>query len=120
MTRRRASLPCVPTRSVGARKGGEMLEFIGKSQRTCDGVSRRTFLSVGSLALGGLTLPGLLRLRAAQSSSAAPRRSVILVWQAGGPSHIDTYDLKPNAPAEIRGEFKPIKTNVPGIVISEH
>jgi hypothetical protein len=97
-----------------------MLEFIGRGPRTCDGVSRRTFLTVGSLALGGLTLPGLLRLRAAQQTSAAPRRSVILIWQAGGPSHIDTYDLKPNAPAEIRGEFKPFKTNVPGIAISEH
>jgi hypothetical protein len=97
-----------------------MLEFIGRGSRTCDGVSRRSFLKVGSLALGGLTLPGLLRLRAAQQSTQAPRRSVILVWLAGGPSHIDTYDLKPNAPAEFRGEFKPIKTNVPGIVIGEH
>jgi hypothetical protein len=96
-----------------------MLEFIGRGHRTCDGVSRRTFLKVGSLALGGLTLPGLLRLRAAEKSS-GPRRSVILVWLAGGPSHIDMYDLKPSAPAEIRGEFKPIATNVPGIQIGEH
>src|SRR5579871_2694243 len=97
-----------------------MLEFIGRGQRTCDGVSRRTFLRVGSLALGGLTLPGLLRLRAADKSSDSPRRSVILIWQAGGPSHLDMYDLKPSAPAEFRGEFKPIRTNVPGIQISEH
>ncbi len=85
-----------------------------------DIVSRRSFLKVGSLALGGLTLPGLLRLRAAQKSTETPRRSVILVWLAGGPSHLDMYDLKPSAPAEIRGEFKPIQTNVPGIVIGEH
>jgi hypothetical protein len=83
--------------------------------------NRRSFLKVGSLALGRLTLPGLLaaRARGAQSPGSY-RKSVILIWQAGGPSHIDMYDLKPNAPAEVRGEFKPISTNVPGIHISEH
>jgi hypothetical protein len=80
--------------------------------------SRRSFLRVGALAVGGLTLPGLLRLRAEQPG--ARKKSVILIWQAGGPSHIDMYDLKPNAPAEVRGEFKPISTNVPGVQISEH
>ena len=98
-----------------------MLDFIGRGQRTCDGVSRRTFLKVGSLALGGLSLPWLLRQRAAAApGSGASRRSVILLWLAGGPSHIDMYDLKPSAPAEIRGEFKPIATNVTGIQIGEH
>jgi hypothetical protein len=83
--------------------------------------NRRAFLKVGSLALGGLTLPGLLAARArGVQSSGSYRKSVILIWQAGGPSHIDMYDLKPNAPAEVRGEFKPISTNVPGIQISEH
>jgi len=82
--------------------------------------SRRGFLQVGGLALGGLTLPGLLKLRAAEKQIPTSRKkSVILIWQAGGPSHIDMYDLKPNAPAEVRGEFKPISTNVPGIQISE-
>src|SRR5436305_8974066 len=86
-----------------------------------DFVSRRTFLRVGTLAVGGLSLPDLLRLRAAGGQSAAGRKkAVILIWQAGGPSHIDMYDLKPNAPAEVRGEFKPIATNVPGIQIGEH
>ena len=95
-----------------------MLEFVGKGSATCDGVNRRSFLKVGSLALGGLTLPQLLKAQAA--SKPAKKRSVILIWQAGGPSHIDMYDLKPNAPSEIRGEFKPIATNVPGIQIGEH
>src|SRR5579872_158368 len=83
--------------------------------------NRRSFLKVGALALGGLTLPGLLaaRARGAQSPGSY-RKSVILIWQAGGPSHIDMYDLKPNAPSEVRGEFKPISTVVPGIQISEH
>ena len=99
-----------------------MLDFIGRGSRTCDGVSRRTFLRVGGLAVGGLSLPWLLRreAQAAASGSAAPRKAVIQLWLAGGPSHLDTYDLKPTAPAEIRGEFKPIATNVPGVQISEH
>jgi hypothetical protein len=96
-----------------------MLNFIGRGQRTCDGVTRRSFLKVGSLAVGGLTLPGLLRLRA-EGAAKTSRKAVIQIWQAGGPSHIDMYDLKPNAPAEVRGEFKPIATNVPGIQIGEH
>src|SRR5260221_11214587 len=98
-----------------------MLDFIGRGLRNCDGVSRRTFLKVGALAVGGLSLPGLLRLRAqAAPGTSTPRKSVILLWLAGGPSHIDMYDLKPDAPAEFRGEFKPIPTNVPGIKIGEH
>lgn len=88
-----------------------MLDFIG----------RRSFLQVGTLALGGMTLPGLLRLRQAGAQSPTGRKkSIILIWQAGGPSHIDMYDLKPEAPAEVRGEFKPIDTKVPGIRIGEH
>ncbi len=82
-------------------------------------LNRRAVLKVGALAVGGLTLPGLLKARAA-SGSASSRKSVILVWAAGGPSHIDMYDLKPNAPAEVRGEFKPIPTNVTGVQIGEH
>ena len=83
--------------------------------------SRRAFLRVGALTLGGLTLPGLLQARAAGAQTPAGRKkSVILVWLAGGPSHIDMYDLKPNAPTEVRGEFKPIPTNVPGVQVCEH
>jgi hypothetical protein len=78
--------------------------------------SRRSFLRLGAVA--GLSLPALMQARAAKPPAA--KKSVILIWQAGGPSHIDMYDLKPNAPAEVRGEFKPIASNVPGIQIGEH
>jgi Protein of unknown function (DUF1501) len=81
-------------------------------------VSRRHFLRGAGLGLGGLMLGDLLRLRAEDK---APRaRSVIMVLLIGGPSHIDMYDMKPDAPVEIRGDFKPIKTNVPGMEICEH
>ena len=99
-----------------------MFDILGSTNRTCDGVSRRNFLRVGSLAVGGLTLPNLLRGEAIarDAGTSAKRKAVILVWQAGGPSHLDMYDLKPSAPAEYRGEFKPIPTNVPGIDVGEH
>lgn len=96
-----------------------MLDLALGSTKTCDGVSRRNFLRVGGLAVGGLSLPHLLRQRAFAGTS-TPKKSVIQIWQAGGPSHIDMYDLKPTSPAEYRGEFKPIPTNVPGVEISEH
>lgn len=85
-----------------------------------DITTRRGFLKVGALTLGGFTLPNLLRARAEQIAVSQKKKSVILVWLAGGPSHIDMYDLKPNAPAEFRGEFKPIDTSVPGIQFGEH
>jgi hypothetical protein len=87
----------------------------------CKGpVSRRSFLQAGSLALGGLALGDLLRLRAAAKESASPDTSVILIWLQGGPSHMETYDLKPAAPADYRGEFRPIASAVPGMEICEH
>lgn len=96
-----------------------MLNFFGPKRRCRGNLSRRDVLRVGALALGGLTLPNLLRLRA--STSESPRaKSVIMIWMRGGPSHIDSYDMKPDAPAEIRGEFDPISTNVPGIQICEY
>ena len=99
-----------------------MLDIIGRKFRLCDSLSRRSVLKVGALGLGGLTLPNLLREKAAarEQGRQVKNTSVILIWQAGGPSHIDMYDLKPSAPAEFRGEFQPIATNVPGIEISEH
>jgi len=96
-----------------------MLNLLGSAVRTCDGVSRRNFLRVGSLAVGGLTLPHLLRSEA-HARQSSKRKAVIMIWQAGGPSHLDMYDLKPTAPSEYRGEFKPVPTNVPGVEISEH
>jgi hypothetical protein len=86
------------------------------------GTSRRNFLRVGALGIGGLTLADVLRMQAQAADGAQPvkKKAVILLYLAGGPSHIDMYDLKPEAPSEIRGEFRPVKTNVPGIDISEH
>jgi hypothetical protein len=96
-----------------------MLTILGSRQRFCDGISRRNFLKVGALGLGGLSLPQLLQAEA----NAGIRRShkaVIMVFLPGGPSHQDIFDLKMDAPSEIRGEFRPMATNVPGIEICEH
>src|SRR6267142_248520 len=94
--------------------------FNGGSEQFCDGISRRGFLRAGGLALGGLALSDFLRLKA--QGAVGPERqgkSVIMICLGGGPSHVDMYDMKPEAPAEIRGEFRPIKTNVPGMELSE-
>jgi hypothetical protein len=98
-----------------------MFEVRGRPIRFCDGLSRRTFVRVGFLGLAGLGLPDLLRLRARADESRSGRRdtAVIMFWLDGGPTHMDTYDMKPNAPAEYRGAFSPIRTNVPGIQVCE-
>lgn len=97
-----------------------MWTITGKSSRSCDGISRRTLLQVGTLAGAGLTLPDLLRLRAnVAGSEASKQRSAILVYLQGGPSHFETFDPKPEAPLDIRGPYSPIATSVPGIQISE-
>src|SRR5687767_14660997 len=85
----------------------------------CHGVPRRTFLQVGGLALGGLALPQLLHAEQ-QSEIRTAHKSVIMIFLSGGPPHQDTVGLKPDAPADIRGEFNPIKTNVPGLDVCEH
>jgi Protein of unknown function (DUF1501) len=93
------------------------------ASRSCPGpLSRRDFLRIGSLTLGGVGLSELLGLRAAASEAGRPTpdTSVIFLWLPGGPPHMEMYDLKPDAPAEYRGEFKPIPTNVPGVQICEH
>lgn len=102
-----------------------MLTLLGgkKGAQFCDGHSRRSFLKIGGLAMGGLSMPDLLR---AAASADSPRKSgglghkaVIMVYLPGGPPHQDMFDLKVDAPVEIRGEFNPIKTNVTGIEICE-
>src|SRR5881392_3212124 len=96
-----------------------MLTIYGSKQRFCDGISRRNFLKIGALGLGGLSLPQLLQ---AESLSGIRRshKAIIMIFLPGGPSHQDIFDLKTEAPSEIRGEFKPISTKVPGIQICEH
>ena len=88
--------------------------------RTCDGISRRDMLRAGTLSVGGLSLSGYLKMADAGQITPGRASRAIFIELPGGPSHLDTFDLKPDAPDEIRGSFKPIKTNVPGIQISEH
>src|SRR5262245_23582314 len=106
-----------------------MLSIPGANVRCCDGPTRREFLRVGGATLFGLSLPHFLSLKALASTTAANgiqrgkpfgnAKSVILLFLQGGPSHIDIWDPKPDAPANIRGEFKAIKTKVDGIQVSE-
>src|SRR5262245_33336871 len=97
-----------------------------KGSRHCDGLTRRELLRVGPVVLVGLTRPALLRLEHWAPAAPPPARrtgrarSVILLFLSGGPSHLDMWDLKPDAPEEIRGSFRPTDTNVPGVRISEH
>ena len=87
----------------------------------CDGINRRQALRIGSTSLlGGLTLPAIMALQDAQANPVEPRaKSCIFIMLEGGPSHIDMWDLKPDAPVEIRGDFQPIATAVPGIQVSD-
>src|SRR5664279_5404443 len=99
-----------------------MLSLLGSTQKFCDGVNRRSFLKIGAFG-AGLTLADMLRAKShATATTAAPSvsKSAIMIYLPGGPSHMDMYDLKPDAPMEYRGEFRPIATNVPGVQISEH
>src|SRR5436309_13858397 len=90
----------------------------------CEGFYRRDFLKIGAAGLFGLGLPELLELEARAAGSAAARKrkagAVIMVWLGGGPATIDMWDLKPDAPEGIRGEFKPIATKADGVQIGEH
>jgi hypothetical protein len=96
-----------------------VLTIVGEqSNPWCDGVSRRGFLKIGATGVGGLMLSDLLRLEA-HAGTGSSRKALINIHLSGGPSHQDMWDLKPNAPAEIRGEFNPIPTNVSGMEICE-
>ncbi len=99
-----------------------MLSVLGRGSILCDGLTRRELMRVGSLSLfGGLTLPHLLRAAEPETARRPARaKSVILFNLLGGPSHMDMFDLKPQAPAEVRGEFKPIATSLTGLQICEH
>lgn len=96
-----------------------MLRVTGDRFRLCDDLTRRDVLKIGALGLGGMTLPQLLRAEAAAGIKNS-HKSVIMIYMVGAPPHQDMYDLKLDAPAEIRGEFQPIATPVPGLQICEH
>lgn len=89
-----------------------------RSSRLCDQYSRRSFLTVGGMALGGVGLSNVLRAEG-ESGAKLSHKAIINIYMPGGPSHMDLWDLKPDAPAEVRGDFRPIATNVPGIEICE-
>ncbi|MCA9055776.1 MAG: DUF1501 domain-containing protein, partial [Planctomycetaceae bacterium] len=99
-----------------------MLNITGQTsvpQAFCDRLSRRKCLKIGGLGAFGLSLPGLLQAERSQRTFAQSKKSVILIWMHGGPSQLDTLDLKPLAPAEYRGPFRPIASTQPGIDVCE-
>ena len=97
-----------------------MISIWGAGQKFCDGISRRSFLKIGAFG-AGLTLADMLRARAvAAAGTSSSQKSAIMIYLPGGPSHMDMYDLKPDAPKEFRGEFNPLSTNVAGVQICEH
>src|SRR6516165_5934284 len=100
-----------------------MLELLTGNSVDCTGSTRRQFLCLGGLSVFGLTLPGFLRLqRLAADAGKSPKNNIncILLWMQGGPSHVDTFDPKPDAPSEIRGDFGTIPTTLPGVRLVEH
>jgi hypothetical protein len=99
-----------------------MLRVEGYPKSACDGISRRTLLKAAGSGLFGMSLPGLFAARAQAESTASPARarSVIFLFLFGGPSQLETFDLKPDAPERIRGPFRPIASRTPGLLIGEH
>ncbi len=95
---------------------------MSRTRTDCERIQRRDFLTAGTAGLLGLSLADLLRLEAAGDTAGErrPATAVIHVWLSGGPATIDMWDLKPAAPEEIRGEFRPIETAAPGVMVTEH
>jgi hypothetical protein len=95
---------------------------MSRTRTDCEGFHRRDFLTAGAAGLLGLSLADMLRAQAAGDTAGAPgpATGVIQIWLSGGPATIDIWDLKPGAPEEIRGEFRPIETAAPGVSITEH
>src|SRR5206468_7079583 len=111
---------CLPIRLLP--RGPVMFRLnLGSTARYCDGLSRRSFLQLGVAGMAAVGLPGLLRAKeeSAKTLGHTKNTSVILIWLDGGPGHMDMYDMKPDAPAEYRGLWKPIRTKVPGFDITE-
>src|SRR3954447_4363650 len=101
-----------------------MMTMLGSPRRCCDGLTRRETLTAGALTFlgGAVNLPSLLAAEESRSSflHAGKAKSVILLYLLGGAATQDMYDLKPDAPAEVRGEFRPAATSVPGVHVCEH
>src|SRR5215210_1927721 len=93
-----------------------MITVLGRPRRACDGVTRRRLLQIGGAGLFGLSLPKVL---AAEATGAPGAKSVIFVFLYGGPSQLETFDLKPDAPSSIRGPFRPITCRTPDLLISD-
>src|SRR5207249_248939 len=111
-----------PARRLTSLGGTTMFRIpLGRTPRYCDGVSRRSFLQIGVAGMGAISLGQMLAMREASAAATGAKKdtSVILLWLDGGPGHMDMYDMKPEAPPEYRGIWRPIKTNVSGIEITE-
>src|SRR5581483_10449445 len=108
------------TRGTGPARGAVMLTILGRPQRTCTGPTRRELLQAGGAGLFGLSLPKVLAGEAERPAGRARAKSVLFVFLFGGPSQLETFDLKPDAPSGSRGPFRPIASRTPGLRVSEH
>jgi hypothetical protein len=100
--------------------GGNVLSIVGRPRRTCEGLSRREVLQAGGAGLLGLSLPKVLAAEEAGAGRRGRAKSVIFLFLFGGPSQLETFDLKPEAPQHLRGPFRPIPSRTPGLLICEH